>query len=247
MLSLLDTACLFELLVRLPYPDLRNILALKHYLYRLTNTPYFEEKWKKHNITMKVFKDDTNNTITQEVDSLGLKHGYARNYNYENKLHEESFYVQDKIWSSTTWSGHEMKLYIRYRKEFSYIGNDCISQTTKYDVDGTTIGKWASKNAKRHGLTWLYYDDGRIAIEEYDDGLASGRWIIFNSNGQLSLLTWFTSYTSTSYTSYNFFDNGKKWKEVRFKYGLLHGITKVWNQAGELVEQKQYENGVVVT
>ena len=46
-LNLLDFASLFEVLIRLPYQDLRSVLAAKPWLYRITEQYTFSNRMEE--------------------------------------------------------------------------------------------------------------------------------------------------------------------------------------------------------
>lgn len=237
-LSLLDTSCLFEFLVRLPYPDLRSILVVKPALYRITNSEHFDMMWKKYNITVRVSKDVI--ITTEEIDTLGLKHGYVRKYGYNNVMYEESFYVQDKIWSCTRWYRDDDGNYIEPKQIHTYIqysyspdksNENDTSEITDYNLDGSIQERISTRNGLRHGISMGYHDDTGIYIRDYHKGQL-GRWFNFYPNGHLCSMTDYRP--MRTFTSYHFHENGKKRREIPHKNGKPYGFEKQWNDQGEL-------------
>ena len=83
--GLLDKASIFEVLLRLHYVDLINLLKVRSYLTSMTATKYFCVKWKSYNVRkVRTKKRSPNERRICEKDRLRQRHGTLRVYQNNN-------------------------------------------------------------------------------------------------------------------------------------------------------------------
>ena len=176
-LCYLDDASLFELLKRLHYEDLINLCKTRRYLYKIICTPFFQESWKKYNISI-VTSVKAYQKRVDEVDRNGLKHGVCRLYNVKNnELLAEVEHIQGlrcglgKYWAD---------------------GIHFIDTFVSDKPHGSSVVYWHDKveyqsyiEGKQQGLIRSYYKDGRRYWAESQDSHYHGKVIQWNSNGTL--------------------------------------------------------------
>jgi hypothetical protein len=68
-----------------------------------------------------------------------------------------------------------------------------------------------------HGLRVVYDDKGQLyRIENYYAGVPHGLWVVF--------------------------ENGKRWYEITYQYGLRHGISRHYTRDGKLLLEEEYRD-----
>ena len=171
-LEYLDDASLFQLLVRLHYPDLINLCKATPYLWKITCTPWFQESWKKYNVNV-----HDGRYTTEEVDTNGLKHGICWTYGSQQQLLSEVEYVQGlrcgtgKYWSTGAY-------FID-----TFVMNKLHGPSAIYWQDKVEYRTYVA--GLQQGLIKIYYNDGRII---WADAIAScyhGKVIIWRENGSI--------------------------------------------------------------
>jgi len=94
--SLLDKDSLFFFLSRLHYPDLISLCKAYNYLWKITCTSYFQEKWKEYNIrTVNLSHDKYRRTV--QIDRLQVKHGSTYDGSYNGYAVRTEEYIQGVI------------------------------------------------------------------------------------------------------------------------------------------------------
>ena len=171
--GLLDGASLFSLLVRLHYEDLMNLCKSRRYLWKITSTHWFQEKWKEYNV-----KTVDTDYATMEIDRLGITHGRTERYLYgDRRILAIQQYHQGLIQSSVE--------FIIINKTVTYTYIDGIQYDSAISHDENRISYRSNKNHLAHGLYKDYYADGRINWTEYDETQFHGLRIKWRPNGSL--------------------------------------------------------------
>jgi antitoxin component YwqK of YwqJK toxin-antitoxin module len=241
---MLDNACLFQILVELPYVDLQNIIWVRPYLKKITNTPYFKEEWKKLHLSMAVDRPPENfyNRVETDFDIDTLKtHGTVTRYNGDGSIYDQAEYIQGVEHGKSKYYSADI-----LRCEIDYVDGLPSGHETRYDDKGDVCSYTTStyRGRTKHGLSKIYHVDGKINWEEYYDGACRGRYISWHANGNLSNMQ--TCGVDGSFTDYCWFKNGQKLKEEPHVNGKLHGVRRMWNEFGELILEQTYENGHIV-
>lgn len=146
-LSLLDRSSIFELLLRLHYPDLIAVCKSHNYLYKITTTPWFQEKWKEYNITTEIvvtrgYYNEIDIIQHKQVDRQGMKHGLTLAYFENGFLLSKCDYIQD----------------VKNGYETVYVEDSARYYVTPY------------VNDMKHGQEMRYYEDDTIIYTSYIDG-----------------------------------------------------------------------------
>lgn len=234
-LSLLDQACLFELLVRLRYPDLRNLLIIQPSLYKITNTPLFSETWKKYNIKLVIDSKWVGESVEAEMDSVGFYHGVVRAYR-NNICYKETNYIQGTPMTSIRYDDNKTLI---TEVTYTYIGYDKYESKTVWS-NGEICATYLIKNKNLHGLNVDYQADGRIKLCEYIDGIAQPPYVNWFDNSQRE----FMMARRVNKDVYNFtrwFINGNiSQRGSQDRHNRLRGRFQSWNEVGEPLEDTYY-------
>jgi hypothetical protein len=141
-LGFLDNACLFQLLVRLHYEDLMNLCKCRTYLWKIVCTPWFQQEWKKYNITIV----KTAHAV-MERDRLDINHGLTERYSpYSN---EKRLRVIQQYHQGVLQSSKECLSMTRTIK-YTYIDNVQYDYTITQYSDGW-VAYASHKNDRAHG------------------------------------------------------------------------------------------------
>ena len=122
-------------------------------------------------------------------------------------------------------------------------------KNTKKKVNGKVYKKINNKlmimglvnNGRRNGVWKMYFKNGEILKENYNNGLLDGSISLTYSNGQRK---WRISYLNGIKNGlYTFWHkNGKKWKEGNYSKGDSVGEWLFWDEKGMIIDKKQYRN-----
>lgn len=226
-LGFLDKASLFELLLRFHYIDLWNLCKVRTYLYKIITTEYFQEEWKKYNITTVI------GAITQtDIDRSDLQHGKTISISISEI--NEIDYVQDKIhglYKVKKKNGDlvEVATYVEHMQH---------GRTTQYKGDGGVI-YLSYVNDKLHGVCKRdnSASGGHIHMVEYADDLKNGLQLSwFPSAGRQQMYRWKEGKMHGLYREW--FENGVKKEESTYVEGKYHGSYKRWNELGKLTHDE---------
>jgi antitoxin component YwqK of YwqJK toxin-antitoxin module len=242
-LSILDSASLFELLVRLPYNSLRNILSARPCLYRITNSKLFNIEWKKHNIKIVIEKIAAYEICSKEVtNDQKVRHGTTSIYTRE-RLQSEYEYIQGRPIKGIEWhSSWPKSLDINY----VYIGEDTYKLKTCWTVDGRISSRYMLKNDFYHGSVMTSDANGELALIEYVGGSLTGVHFEWFSTGQLKYMkTKGQSKGVFKFSQYH--PNGVKASQGSTLWGYIHGRYQQWDQVGKLFEDEHYAHGNPIT
>ena len=97
------------------------------------------------------------------------------------------------------------------------------------------------KKGKRDGKWKMYFKNGEILKENYNNGLLDGSISLTYSNGQKK---WRISYLKgiKNGLSTFWYENGKKWREGNYSKGDSVGEWVFWDETGMMIDKKQYRN-----
>ena len=97
------------------------------------------------------------------------------------------------------------------------------------------------KKGKRDGVWKMYFKNGEILKENYNNGFLDGSISLTYSNGQRK---WRISYLNgiKNGLSTFWYENGKKWKEGNYSKGDSVGEWVFWDETGMMIDKKQYRN-----
>ena len=122
-------------------------------------------------------------------------------------------------------------------------------KNSKKKVDGKVYKKINDKlmimglvsKGKRNGVWKMYFKNGEILKENYNNGLLDGSISLTYSNGQRK---WRISYLNgiKNGLSTFWYENGKKWKEGNYSKGDSVGEWVFWDETGMMIDKKQYRN-----
>lgn len=251
----LDRASLFQLLLRLHYPDLINICKSQPYLYKITCTPHFQEEWKKYNITtiQKASKDQKDTT---EVDRCNIKHGDHIVYFMDGTILAVFPYIQNVKHGDTTQYFKDGRI---LRQTFiNGVENGC--RTYEHPNEGIYSHE-NYVNGQCHGL-WRFYADDWIRWREHEYGQISGKVIQWHRTGAFHYIEtykqgkkigkqiyWYpngykhkemiTDIHGDSYRYYReWYENGNKKKEFDKPTGSWHSTYREWDPNGNLIKSE---------
>ena len=237
-LSMLDSACLFELLVRVSYPELRNLLVIKPRLYRITNSEHFQKEWKKYNIKLVINSKWVGQSVEAEMDSAGFYHGVVRAYR-NNFCYKETTYVQGIPMTSIRYDNDRTLV---TEVIYTHIGDDKYVSKTLWS-NGQIFSRYLFKNKNLHGLNVDHDADGRIKLCEYIDGIVHHPYVRWFDNGQIEFMM--ARRVNKDKDVYNFtrwFINGNiSQRGSQDRHNRLRGRFQSWNEVGEPLEDTYYD------
>jgi antitoxin component YwqK of YwqJK toxin-antitoxin module len=204
--GLLDKACLFEVLVRIHYVDLMNLLKVRLYLTNMTATNYFWKKWKAYNIRT-IFRKSSTKRLVIEKDRLNRRHGTAFIYHYD-LLFEQSEFVNG-LRNGITIRYHDNGL---VQSRVTFIDGKMQGLRYQYEDDGMLIETKNFERGVRKGITTLYDDDGSIELTERGNAW----W----PNGQRKRICTYKGRCIEGKCQH-WSEDGVKWPDVYYKRGLI--------------------------
>jgi antitoxin component YwqK of YwqJK toxin-antitoxin module len=154
----------------------------------------------------------------------------------------------------TARPGFQYVVYVTYK-----VGNAKVGVRYYWDNDKTKIhSEELVKDGKKHGLQREWYENGQLKSESpFKDGEMNGKFKQWSPSGKLLGVSVMTAGTGTWKTWYPsgrpeyvkpfkagkpdgeqkiYFDTGKLQQTITYKDGEPHGISKIWDRNGNLVE-----------
>jgi antitoxin component YwqK of YwqJK toxin-antitoxin module len=176
LLGFLDWSSIFQLLVRLHYPDLINLCKAKPYLWKITWTSWFIDSWKKYNVRTVETKTKTK-LITKELDRLNWPHGKMCIYKGD-KLYKEYVYIYGILESSQ--ARHK---YHHYFDTYTYLEGNVHMNRTVYRDDGQVTYICYNNNVQ-NGLTRYYDSAGGWTWIHFSNGQRHGLYMVWSYTGK---------------------------------------------------------------
>ncbi|WP_081867922.1 toxin-antitoxin system YwqK family antitoxin [Hymenobacter sp. IS2118] len=206
-----------------------------------------------------------NGNVSEEYEYFkGVQNGPARSFEPGGKLTQERFNEFDKLRRITTYDSvgkvlaaivlkPETKEYsLRYPSGKPLYRTDLIC----YSSSGT--GTWLRPNGsvetsmklldgQRHGAyKATFANNTPERFGEYRNGLMQGEWLTYYPDGQLQKKGRYRNgQEEGEWTSY--FPNGKVESVYQYQGGDVHGLSRRYNPAGELLVEKMFEHGELVS
>ena len=178
---LLDMASLFQILVRLHYPDLLNMVQARPYLTRVIQTKHFQNEWNKYNLRLEIINQD--NTWIRQIDRLNKKHGHCvvRNARF---ILSDTQYIQDII-HGIEYTYHDMTG--SKKSEINYANGVKCGVSTYYNVDGSLHQSYEYVNGAITGQVLKYFHGANIVYEkaQYINGKRQGPCLTYWPDGTL--------------------------------------------------------------
>ncbi len=133
-------------------------------------------------------------------------------------------------------------------KQLSYeaeLQDGCYLWENQYHFDGSIKSKGVYKDCQKEGRWVSYHDNGKLAKEEfYSNGKIDKYYVEYNENGQpIRSAEYKNTKLHGSYKTYQTTQHCHclKW-EAEYKNGQLNGIQKSYDEFGNLIVSKSYEN-----
>jgi antitoxin component YwqK of YwqJK toxin-antitoxin module len=133
-------------------------------------------------------------------------------------------------------------------KQLSYeaeLQDGCYLWENQYHFDGSIKSEGVYKDCQKDGRWVSYHDNGKLAKEEfYTNGKIDKYYVEYNESGRpirsaeyknTKLHGWYKTYQTTQHC------HCLKW-EAEYKNGQLHGIQNSYDEYGNLIVSKNYEN-----
>jgi len=188
-------------------------------------------------------------------DERGYFDGKVTSWHENGQKSKEGFYesgLQEGQW--TEWHENGQKITEDfYQADYKY------GKSTTWYSDGQ---KWEEINYKKHafhGKYILWHENGQKAKESnYKEGYLDGESCYWYENGQIeSKLNykpdplyflddqWSAERQNLSMHGMqeDWYENGQKIRELKFKNGQLDGYQVVWDENGEKLEESVYKDG----
>lgn len=209
---LLDMASLFQVLLRIHYPDLLNLIEARPYLKKLIhNGKHFQHEWNRYNLHLEIIKQD--NTWIRQIDRLRKKHGHCIVRN-DRFILSDTQYIQDVI----------------HGIEYKY-----------YDMTGLKRSTVNYKNNKRHGLATYYNADGTLHQQyDYIDDVVNGYVIkyFYGTNVVYEKAQYINGKRQGPCLTY--WPDGTLKKDESYDSWNLEGTYKHYDQHGALIKTGSY-------
>ena len=148
-----------------------------------------------------------------------------------------------------------------------------ITKAMKRNAAGEIIELGYVSNGKRNGMWMTYYEGdnaGKIkTVASYSDGILSGPYLELSNRGQIETeVNYSNNKYNGKYATYKFgrmtkevnytdneldgvtreYDNkGNVQKEINYKNGKQHGLMRYYNEEGEVILEYEYNNGEKVS
>jgi antitoxin component YwqK of YwqJK toxin-antitoxin module len=222
--NLLDQACLFEILVKLPYLDLQIMLEVYPRLKTITSdNRYFSDNWKKQNIivitgTVERGWGAIANKYEVEVDtSNGLKHGLYTEYDSDIDLVWMRRYYRQNILNGleTTYNKRN-----KLRSQVNWVNGKKQGVEQKWDKHGNIKATSPYVDNWCEGQAWIY-KEGERSLTEFHHDHVHGK-------------------------SIEWFDNGQRKSEGNYRNGLSHGRFIEWSPTGVIHSIAIYSHGTLI-
>jgi antitoxin component YwqK of YwqJK toxin-antitoxin module len=202
--------------------------------------------------TTKMKSKHENGAVMEEYSVLKsnkeIKSGLYKRYSTTNQLLEEANYANGKLDGTRTLYYPSGKKEIVENYKMDRFDGDYIS----YYESGNVSSKGRYENNFMREAWQYFYDLPNEPIKEivhYQDNLVNGPFQEFYENGKkkaegtyLETLD-FGPVENGPFKGY--YENGQLEMEGTFVNGRKNGWFKMYDEAGNLVEEKEYENGLV--
>ena len=121
-------------------------------------------------------------------------------------------------------------------EQIVYYDNGQIEDCRHFNESGALSGDFLS-----------YYENGKLKSEgHYASGAMNGKWKFFYANGNVKQITYYRDNVQNG-PFVEFYDNGKPAAEGTYENDLEHGLLKMYDETGELTEQRECDNGICRT
>ncbi len=166
--------------------------------------------------------------------------GLQENYNVDGKLSYKNEYDRGKLIHEYYYdqTGNLVE-------DINLIKDSASYQLVNIYTNGKVQNNFSMLYKVRNGLYKGYYFDGAPKADgNYLNGEKSGEWKWYHSNGKIETKgTYLYGNKDGIWTDY--FENGKVESETPYFFGKREGIEKTFNDAGVLVQTRQFENDVL--
>lgn len=189
--------------------------------------PKFTGSWKKYYNNGRLFCEER--FRKGERDSISIQ------YYKSGILWKKSRYDKGALISIYDWNYPVSR--DAYRGTFR--GGDGFLNF--YDYQGHKNFKMDYLNGKRHGGFQLWHDEVLKLQGEYDNGLKTGKWQLFEAagtNNELISEVFFFTDDSAMFTTY--LDEGKARVEFILNDGMKQGVEREYDQYDELIRESKY-------
>ncbi|MFD1468192.1 hypothetical protein ACFQ48_08150 [Hymenobacter caeli] len=194
----------------------------------------------------------------------GLQNGLARSYAPGGKLTQERTYAYDQLRRIATYDSTGRVLtqvdLTPASKEYvlHYPGGQPLYRTALscYDSygpvtwlrpDGSVSVSGSLLNDRRYGPYQTFFATGKPnQVLEYQGGQVNGDWQAFYPSGQLRAKGRYANGQQEGEWIF-YFDNGQVETVQQYVADELHGPSRRYNPAGELLAEKRYEHGALVS
>jgi antitoxin component YwqK of YwqJK toxin-antitoxin module len=219
---MLDKACLFEILVRLPYIALQNLLKVYPKVKHITlDNSYFDERWKKYNTKLVTGTEQINmvewHEYTAEVDiTTGLKHGLYTTYDADTKHRRTTYHYKQGKRHGVETTYNKLN---QIKRQINWVNDERQGIEQTWDKYGNLKATAPYVDNCCEGQAWVY-KDGERSLTEYRHDIAEGKDI-------------------------EWFDNGQRKSEENYRDGRQHGRFIKWFPSGAIRSVVTYNRGEV--
>ena len=125
-----------------------------------------------------------------------------------------------------------------------------IIRTTQYDLKYTNFintrlqQEGSFTNGFKNGLWKTFYENKLVKIENYNNGLISGDYRVYNTEGKLLYKTTFGLHGYGKFQDYHY-STGIIKEEGFYKNGIKEGEWCTYDEKGKLVGSTVYRDGVI--
>lgn len=169
--------------------------------------------------------------------SMDLKQGEWIYFFPDSTLEQKGKYDQDLPDGVWKWyfRGELLKKQETYRKGLAW------GESVEYDSLGRVVARGSYFEGQRDGR-WIFEMNDHKEIGRYRDGLRTGEWKFFYSNGDLQFVGNYVDGLEQGEHLY-YFPNGQLKVKAQYTYGLPSGTWNYYSSNGALVLTVYYQDG----
>ena len=125
-----------------------------------------------------------------------------------------------------------------------------IIRTTQYDLKYTNFintrlqQEGSFTNGFKNGLWKTFYENKLVKIENYNNGLISGDYRVYNTEGKLLYKTTFDSLGNGKHQDY-YYNTGVLKEEGHYENGKKHTEWHSFDEKGKIVKSTFYNEGTI--
>ena len=212
-------------------------------------------------------KNTSSDTVINYTDDNGLKQGHWKKYYDKRNLKYDGYFNDDKPVGEFKrfFPGNKIKAIMHYNEDGKTVKATLFFQNEKKAAEGTYVdmkkdGQWLYFsyyggyllslenyiNGKKDGVSYEYYESGKIAEEiHWKSGIKHGKWIRYYENQKpVVSSTYINDKLHGVYKAF-YYDGNLKANGI-YREDNRHGKWHYYKKNGEIVLTINYNNGEIL-